>query len=407
MNKEEVKNSYLDLSQKLGRNATRREFLRSYDISRRQIDNMFGSFNNLKLDVAGKTVVIVEDKPIQAKGKNLESVLETCGVDQEKWEVSEFNTKELSNGEFLFTLYLKKKKLQPLDIASFLKEWQPPILEPINHLNLKENKSDKVFVVGLSDLHYGSCANSRYMFNRPDWSTKKTVESVDQFSKDILEEVKSRNYKFQKCIILGLGDLIHSLNGKTQRGTELIYDCIKEEQFEYAINSLVVFINRMIECFGACEVHSVSGNHSYDVESALWIGLKMYFQKDNRISFKHHSSRPSAFKCNKTLFMMDHGADSHERAYVPPAGPKLEKHVHTLLVNNPQLLNGIKTKLFIQGDKHHFKHIEYHSFEFLMFGTILGGDEHANVNNLHNRARQSCLVLDDNGLREVIHVYFN
>lgn len=408
MNREEIKRKYLELSSTLQRKPTRKEFVKSVGISRRQIDNIFGSFYNLKQEAAGVCINFNTDTPVvKSTGKSLSTVLESCGVDEKVWEVSEHNFKELSNGEFLFTVYLKKKKIQPIDIANFLKQWVLPNLQPMNFLDVRGDKSDKVFVVALSDLHYGASANARYMFNRPEWSTKKTVECVDQFSRDILNEVGSRNYKFKKCIILGLGDLIHSLNGKTQRGTELIYDCIKEEQFEYAINSLVVFINRMIECFGTCEVHSVSGNHSYDVESALWIGLKMCYQNDKRISFNHYSSRPCSFKCDKTLFMMDHGADSHERAYVPMRGPKLEKHVQTLLVNNPQLLVGTKTKLFIQGDKHHFSHIEYSTFEFLMFGTILGGDEHANVNNLHNRARQSCLVIDSNGLREIIHVYFD
>lgn len=206
---------------------------------------------------------------------------------------------------------------------------------------------------------------------------------------------------------MGLGDLIHSLNGKTQRGTELIFDCIKEEQFDYALNSLLAFISRMVEIFGKCEVHSVYGNHSYDVEMALFRALDMFFKKDNRIVFTHYASRPAAFKTGKTLIMMDHGADSRERAYVPPTGPKLEKHVQNILCNHPELMTGVKTKLFCQGDKHHFQHHEYASFEFMMFGTTLAGDEHANVNNLYNRARQSMLVLDNNGLREVIHVYFD
>jgi hypothetical protein len=299
---------------------------------------------------------------------------------------------------------LKHGKLSPFE--EFLKKWNPPKLVPFKSNNLNDPKSDKVFTVVLSDLHFGASANSRYMFNRPDWSTEKTVEAVDKYATEIVKEVKSRNYKFNKCLIIGLGDLIHSALGKTARGTELIYDCIKEEQFDYALTSLLHFYKRMVELFGKVESHDVGGNHHYELDMALFRALNMYFKEDKRISFTHHASRPSAFKCGNTLIMMDHGADSKERVYVP-TGAKLEKHVQSILINNQNLLHDVKTKLFIMGDRHHFEHIEFGTFEFIMFGTILGADEHANVNNWYNRARQSIMVLDNTGLKEIIHVYFD
>jgi len=299
---------------------------------------------------------------------------------------------------------LKHSKIVPFQ--DFLQKWNPPKYIPFKSQNLNDIKSDKVFTVVLSDLHFGSSANSRYMFNRPDWSTEQTVAAVDKYATEIIKEVKSRNYKFNKCVIIGIGDLIHSALGKTARGTELIYDCIKEEQFDYALTSLLHFYKRMVELFGKVESHDVGGNHHYELDMALFRALNMYFKEDKRISFTHHSSRPAAFKCGNTLIMMDHGADSKERVYVP-SGAKLEKHVQSILINNQHLLHDVKTKLFIQGDKHHFEHIEFGTFEYVMFGTILGADEHANVNNWYNRARQSIMVLDNTGLKEIIHVYFD
>jgi hypothetical protein len=299
---------------------------------------------------------------------------------------------------------LEYMKIDPF--TNFLKKWQPVNAPLLKTQNLNDKNSDKVFTVVLSDLHFGSAANARYMFNRPKWTTEDTVAAVDKYATEIIKEVKSRNYKFNKCLILGIGDLIHSALGKTARGTELTYDCIKEEQFDYALNSLLLFITRMIELFGKVECHDVGGNHHYELDMALFRALHMYFSKDTRIKFTHHSTRPSALKCGKTLIMMDHGADSKERVYVPSGG-KLEKHVHNILLNNQHLLHDVKTRLFIQGDKHHFEHLEFGAFEYIMFGTILGADEHAAVNNWHNRARQSIMILDNTGLKEIIHVYFD
>lgn len=296
------------------------------------------------------------------------------------------------------------RKFEPFENA--LTQWTP-----LPHLPSKsyyaDKSSDKTFAIFLSDLHYGAASKSCYMFNRPNWDTKKTVACVDKFANEITKEIGNRKYKYQKCLIVGLGDLIHSLNGKTTRGTELTYDCIAEEQIDYALDSLRIFIERMVEVFGVCEIHSVGGNHNYETEVAVFRALDLFFRSDKRVKFFHHASRPSYFVCGKTLIMMDHGADHKERAYVPPKGPKLEKHVQSLLLAIPDIVSKCKSRVFAQGDKHHWEHIEYADFEFIMFGTSLGGDQHASVNNLKNRPRQSCLVLDDSGIRETFHVYFD
>jgi len=295
------------------------------------------------------------------------------------------------------------KNVDPFDAV--LAKWVPPVYKPVySKTSIQDKTSDKVFVVALSDLHYGSYSNAKYMFNNKGWSTPQTVEAVKNLADSIVREVEDRKYKFKKCVIIGMGDIIHSLLGKTQRGTELVYDCIKEEQFEYALNSLLLFCQRMRDCFGEIEVHSVGGNHHYELDMAIFKAIGLYFSNDKHAKFIHHSTRPAAFKCDNTLIMIDHGADSKERVYVPD-GSKLERHVQSILLSNTHLLNDVKTKLFLQGDKHHFEHLEFNTFEFIMFSTILAADEHANINNWHNRARQSCLVLDKTGLREIIHVY--
>ncbi len=295
-------------------------------------------------------------------------------------------------------------------IATALDLWQAPQISLVpNRAPSKSKKtSEEVLVIGLSDLHYGSASKERYMYGEPGWTTEKTVECVQKFCDEILKNVSRRTYTFKKVVILGLGDLIHSVNGKTGRGTELIYDCVREEQFDYALTSLRSFIEQIHNAIPNLEVHDVGGNHNYEAEIALWRALEMAFRGVDTIKFNHYASRPASFKEGNTLFLMDHGADSMERAYVPTGSDgKLQQHVQTLLLARPELLVGTKERLFVMGDKHHWEHIEYADFQFIMFGTILGGDEHSSRNNLRNRPRQSCLVLDDNGISEIIHVYFD
>lgn len=298
-------------------------------------------------------------------------------------------------------------------VANVLDSWVVPKLAKkdfkIPKVQAEKQTDGKTLVIGLSDIHYGCAASKKYMFYRPDWSTEKTVECVDRFCTQIISDtIAKRTYRFDKAIILGLGDLIHSLNGKTTRGTELKFDRVREEQFEFALSSLTVFISRIADVIGNVEVHSVYGNHNYETEMALFRALDCYFNNNPAIKFFHYSSRPATFKTGTTLFIMDHGADSVERAYVPLADNKLKEHVQDLLLASASdLLVNVKEKLFVQGDKHHWEHREFTQFQFIMFGTLLGGDEHSNVHNLRNRPRQSCLVLDNSGLVEVIHCYFD
>lgn len=295
-------------------------------------------------------------------------------------------------------------------ISAVLDIWTPPKAPRPTLAKVAKTKelSDEILVIGLSDLHYGSSANDRYMYGEPSWSTEKTVEAVKKYCETIIARVSRRTYQFKKVLILGLGDLIHSLNGKTTRGTELIYDCVREEQFDYALTSLHSFIEQIHSVIPNVEVHDVGGNHNYEAETALWRALEMAFKPITTIKFNHYSTRPASFREGTTLFLLDHGADSIERAYVPTASDgKLQQHVQTLLLAKPDLLIGAKERLFCMGDKHHWEHIEYADFQFIMFGTLLGGDEHSARNNLRNRPRQSYLVLNENGLQEVGHVYFD
>lgn len=296
-------------------------------------------------------------------------------------------------------------------ISTVLDLWTPPKSPTLKRNASRlvgKSDSDEVLVIGLSDLHYGSASKERYMYGEPGWTTEKTVACVQQYCDQIIRNISRRTYTFKKVIILGLGDLIHSVNGKTGRGTELIYDCVREEQFDFALTSLYSFIEQIQREIPVVEVHDVGGNHNYEAEIALWRALEMGFKHIPTVKFTHHASRPASFKEGSTLFLLDHGADSMERAYVPTnSDGKLQQHVQTLLLARPDLLVGTKERLFCMGDKHHWEHIEYADFQFIMFGTILGGDEHSSRNNLRNRPRQSCLVLNENGLSEVLHVYFD
>ncbi len=369
-----------------------------YKISVEDFDSIKKSFN-LSRDAFPLTdEEVLADTVEQGVDKLLEEKRTLLAQTFEKTEWK--NTQENSQK----WLEYQNNILDPLE--SVLENWKPkPIILKLFKV---EKTDDKVLVVSLSDQHFGAAANARYMFNRPNWTTQDTVNAIEKYATEIIKKIKERNYNFKKIILLAVGDHIHSQGGKTTRGTELKYDKVREEQFEAALESFNTFIQRLYEVIPNIDVISTYGNHFYELDMALFRALEKSFKNNKTIKFTHFSSRPGAFREGSTLFLVEHGGDSVERAYAPiNSDSKIQSHVQSLLLTDPKMLIGVKTKIFAMGHVHHHQHIDYGTFELFIFGTTLGGCEHANTNNLMGRARQSCLVLDESGLSEVIHIFFD
>lgn len=345
----------------------------------------------------------------------LDQLLEACQVDLEVWAVDTHtinsweSTSKNEEGERVpITLYqvkasLKKRK-EYNSFKNLLKNWEPPKMVSFSPGPITD--SDKAYVVVLNDSHFGAYANGKYMYSDPTWTTQDTVRAVDKYVQTITEDVLSRNYKFKECVLLSLGDILHSVSGKTARLTELKYDIIREEMFDQAFTSICCLIQRLCEIFGQVRVADIVGNHNPELDMALFRALAAYFRTEKNIKFEHLTTFPSPLRIGSTLILAHHGQHFQEKSFVPKDGKAREAYIQSLFLQRIDLLKGVKTKLFLQGDLHHFEQKEYSDFEFIMLGTSLGGDEHSSVNNWKNRARQSCLVLDDSGLREVIHCYF-
>lgn len=297
--------------------------------------------------------------------------------------------------------------IEPL--SNVLQRYQPPKLQPLpkspNHSKLKTSKN--VFVVGLSDLHFGAKANSNELFSGTDFDADKIKDIIDVYATKIKADVDSFNYKFDRCVIMVVGDILHSLTGFTEKGTQLEADVLREEQFELAFNSLAQFFNRMLEIFGKAEVFCVKGNHAGQAEYNLMFTLKTLFTNRPEISFKLSKARTMVFRLNNVAVMLDHGESDMIHAAVPKDGTGREAYVQSRFMQYGDQLQGCRTKLMIQGDKHHYEQKEYRSFEFFMFGSCVTGDRYADHLGVHSRPRQNCLILDEDGVKASLHYYFD
>jgi hypothetical protein len=315
-------------------------------------------------------------------------------VEKRSWKNTEENAKKWTD--------FKADTFDPFIDA--INDWEPPKIAKLDK-KPKATKSDAWFVMGISDFQIGSEALERYLFRQKEWSTELAKEAVDKLFSEILQDINDFNFNFEGCCLLLAGDLFHGLRGETEKGTSLKCDLLRDDQCDAILTILTCVIKRLADVFDKVEIHSVKGNHDGADHYPIMVALKNYFHTYEQIEFNVYSTRTALFKIKNTLILLDHGASDEFRSEVPKNGKPRESYVQSLLLAHPEKLIGVNQKLFIQGDKHHYEQIEFNDFEFIMMGALPLGDQYADNSNLHARPRQNCFVINEDGLKSVLHYY--
>jgi hypothetical protein len=262
---------------------------------------------------------------------------------------------------------------------NFLEGWEPPKHTPVKYTgpNTKKN-NNKTLLVGLSDVHFGAKTNSNESYRSKGYSTQEAVECIETYAESIKQIVQDRNYGFSECVLTSLGDILHTTGGGfTTKGTPLVHDCIKEEQFNFAFNSIVKFIDNLLSLFPSVKVKSVKGNHNDVGDYILFEALKAYYRTDDRIFFDNFQADHGLFKIENCLFIISHGYSAEYRGRLPASGKARESYVANLFLSKPQELIGITQKVLITADQHHLEMKEYAEFEHYMLSTPVRGDKHS------------------------------
>jgi len=284
-------------------------------------------------------------------------------------------------------------------------KWTPPKYIPKKY-NLPKIKGDTELLIGCSDWHYGLVANQRYLFNQKEWNIEETEKAVDLYGDNIRKYIVQHN-KFKKLHIMFLGDLCHTLTGQTDKGTQLEAHPIGEEQLERAFNSVVLFVEKIISVHNNIMVHACSGNHSALGDYVLIKMLSLYYKGDKRISFNVTNERHIMFEVKENLFLMEHGYSSVSRDRLPAPGKGRETYINNLFMSKPAKMRNAKRLYFCSADQHHSESYELTNVEGFMFPTLVGGCRHSDNSGYKSRQRQTCLVVEDVGVTEVKHFYFN
>lgn len=290
---------------------------------------------------------------------------------------------------------------------NFITNWNPPEYKAIKYIEQSgSNKTKKSLLVGLSDVHFGAKSNQSDSYRNKGYSSNEAAEYIKKYAKEIQTIVENRNYGFDECVLAALGDILHtSGSGFTTKGTMLVHDCIKEEQFTIAFNSILILINSLLELFPTIKVKSVKGNHNDFGDWVLFKTLEAYYRTEKRISFEVFTSDHGLFKVKNTLFVASHGYSAEYKGKLPPAGKARESYIANLFLSRPETLVNVKQKVLLTADQHHLEMREYAEFEHYMLSTPVRGDKHSESMGLNNTARQTCFVIDHDGIKEMIYSY--
>lgn len=274
------------------------------------------------------------------------------------------------------------------------------------------NNENEAFIVTLSDIHFGAFTDSRNCFyTDKDWTIEDTQKAVDSYIYQIEQELENMLVRPSDCIVLSCGDILHSITGFTDKGTQLIVNPKGVSQFKIALESISYFLTRLVilwkDTGTRIQVKAVSGNHDSFGDWVLFTCLEQMFKKV--MDFDIASSRWLLFQYGENACVVEHGYSAKYNSKVPQDDKSKENYVQKLLLEKITQLNlPINNRYFFMGDRHHYNQKEMSSFEFIQLPTLVPSDEYADNLNLSGRARQMCFVMDKKkGITKTFNFYID
>ena len=343
--------------------------------------------------------------------RTIPELYEAANIDPDKWHCFKHILNKwpvYEGGEpidgFQIKLWLERK-IERVD-KEFLENWTPKHYAPkATPLAFDPTQESYSMLVGLSDVHFGLYTDGDFTYrSEEDWSIQNTVDAVRGYAEEIIKDILDKKSQLSELTVVSLGDILHSLTGKTHRGTEIEAHPIGRKQFQIAYESLVEFFLILEPYAPKIKVISMAGNHSAD-DSTLFMMLQTFFRTNKKFDFEIVDSRYKLFKIRSCAFLVEHGADWYVDKKIPKDGSAREAYIRSLFLVKPEELVGVKQKFFLTGDQHHIEYKESHDYEHIMFSTVSKNDKYADRSNLGSIARQSYLTINDDGMKNLSHYY--
>jgi hypothetical protein len=281
-----------------------------------------------------------------------------------------------------------------------LDKWKPA---KIRDLSLKIQPRKESYVMVASDWHIGSKCDGELSFRKQDWNKDVFDKFFKAYVSENMNKIKERRSQIDEIVLLGLGDILDGLRGKTEKGTELEQDLSREDQFNFALNKLTELLDNLCKLGIPIVVHSVKGNHDSLDNYFLFTSLSKIFAGKS-IKFHIYKERSAFLVVKECLFLIDHGAHDLLKAKIPKNGAPRQIYVQSLFMSRPDLLNKHPNRYFVTGDLHTNCVEEHNDFEYIRVGSP-ARSLYADINNWHSRPSQSSFLITREGIKDIFRFY--
>lgn len=253
--------------------------------------------------------------------KDPDFVIKAHGYDPNKWIIMSAtnNLWDANNGKLgLAHLYQSKIKVRPRDpgeltrseileiVAEFRPMSSPVRLRPI------QNSPDKLALeIDLADLHIGSLSWHLEVGENNDY--KIAMAKLDGIVDQAI--LLCDQYPIEKIILCFLGDFFHidTEAMTTVKGTKVDFDSRPKKMIMKGLESILRIIDALM--FVPMEIYWIEGNHSKNVEFAVFNSLPYIYSKAKHIKFDVSPRERKAFVYGSNLVGLHHGEIGKEARF--------------------------------------------------------------------------------------------
>lgn len=394
MTKEELLKRYIDYTDKVSV-ITRDEFLRIGNVTNHQINKWFGSFGALKKHLS---IPRISEKTnsVTVEANSIEEVIYKCNVDLNLWEVDKFNTKELNNGGYSWTVYFKRKTFVEgeIDFSSLIDEVSK--ISPIIKLGeIKKTKDSLLAEVNIPDLHIGKLSWKEEVGHNYDLKIAQKLfrDCIDYFIDNL------KKHKVERILFPVGSDFYHveNMEGTTSAGTQQDTDNRYLKMFRYGYSLIIESINKL-QAIAPVDCLMVYGNHARVTEMLLGELLSVYYDKNPNVKIDNRPLPRKYYTYNNSLISLVHGDEI-----------RLPQLPAIMAAESPESWGKSKYRYIRTGHYHHQKIIldEISGCQVEIVGSLSGTDYWHKKKAFCNSIRSATTFLYSQKSGCTNKIYFN
>jgi hypothetical protein len=343
---------------------------------------------------AGNYIGVLEELVVKVNNEKgtLESTIETSfepkddielaklhKINLEKYKISNYWTKQKSNGKFTSSVFATLKKpvdYTPEDFAKFLEGYVPKevLVRKIDCGNINLEGVD--IEVSISDFHLA----------------KKTLEGETIEDKkeqylnvltDLVEKVRN-SFEINKIVFPISNDFFHTDNYQNQTTNGTPQDVLVgyDNEYEEGFDLLVQAISYLQEVSNEVEVILVQGNHDRTKSFYLAHALEVFFSDNYKVFFQRDHSTTKYTILGKTFIGYHHGNCKIDDLPLVFATGK-----------NALAFGAADYREVHTGDKHHYMAKEIKGVRIQQMPSLSGTDRWHADNNYVNNIRAGLVLI--------------